>query len=480
MTPQVRADLAQLLAAIYCRMSADREGRELGVARQEEDGRVVAARNGAVVAGVYIDNDISASTRSRKSRPEYKRMLADAAAGKIDVIIAYTSSRLTRKPREHEDLIELAERHGTQFWYVRSPSFDLNTSAGRRVARILAATDAGEAEDIQERVVRERLQQAQRGEWAGGRRPFGYEADGVTIKADEAAEVEVAVAAVLAGSSLRALVADFNARGVVTSTGGRWGTRELSRVIMRPRNAGLRQHRGEVIGKATWPAIVAEDLWRGAVAILSDPNRRTTPGPARRWLGSGLYRCYCGLPARIYCPSATRRHAHPSYTCEARHAYKSARGVDRLVWAVVIERLSRDDAVDLLAEDSPADIGDALARAAAARVRLDELATLYASQVITASQLATGSADLRAQLDAAEEQIAAASRVSVLAGLPLGREDVAEALERLPLDRKRAVIIRLFTVELWKGNKGRPKGWKPTEPYFDPQTVKFHWRDGAA
>lgn len=480
MTQQVAADTPQLLAGIYCRMSADREGRELGVARQEEDARVLAERRGAVVADVYIDNDISASTRSRKSRPEYKRMLTDAATGKIQVIIAYTSSRLTRKPREHEDLIELAERHGTQFWYVRSPSFDLNTSAGRRVARILAATDAGEAEDIQERVGRERLQQAKQGKWAGGRRPFGYEADGVTVKPDEADEVRAAVTAVLGGSSLRALVGDLNARGVTTSTGGRWGARELSRVLMRPRNAGLRQHQGKEFGPAIWPAIVREDLWRGAVAILSDPNRRTSPGPARRWLGSGLYRCFCGDPVRVHSPSSSQRYAHPSYTCEAKHVYKTARDVDRLVSAVVVERLGRDDAVDLLAEDSPADIGDALEQAAAARVRLDELAALFAAQVITASQLATGSADLRAQLDAAEEQIAAASRVSVLAGIPLGTSDVAKVWERLPLDRKRAVINRLFTVELWKGHRGRPKGWKPNEPYFDPETVKFYWRDGAA
>lgn len=479
MSEQVRADVPQL-AAIYCRMSADREGRELGVARQEEDGRILAERRGATVSGIYIDNDISASTRSRKTRPEYKRMLADAAAGKFDIIIAYTSSRLTRKPREHEDLIELAERYGTQFLYVRSPSFDLNTAAGRRVARILAATDAGEAEDVQERVVRERLQQAQRGSWPGGRRPFGYEADGVTIKPDEAEEVQAAIAAVLAGGSLRSLVADLNARGVTTSTGSRWGTIELSRVLLRPRNAGLRQHRGEVIGKATWPAIVREDLWRGAAAILTDPNRRTSPGPARRWMGSGLYRCFCGEVVRVHSPGKARSYAYPSYTCEARHVYKTARDVDRLVWAVVVERLSRDDAVDLLVEDSPADIGDALEQAAAARVRLDELAALFAAKVITASQLATGSVDLRRQLDEAEEQIASASRVSVLAGIPLGTPEVAEVLERLPLDRKRAVIDRLFTVEIWKGNRGRPKGWKPNEPYFDPETVKFYWRKGAA
>ncbi|HYS38449.1 MAG TPA: recombinase family protein, partial [Pseudonocardiaceae bacterium] len=126
----------------------------MGVARQLEDCRQLAARNGDTVTRIYSDNDIGASTRSRKPRPEYQKMIKDARDGLIDKIIAYTSGRLTRRPREHEDLIDLAEQLGVAFGYVASPGFDLNTAAGRRVARILAATDAGEAEDISERARR--------------------------------------------------------------------------------------------------------------------------------------------------------------------------------------------------------------------------------------------------------------------------------------------------------------------------------------
>src|SRR5213078_4676766 len=101
-------------AAIYCRISADREGRELGVERQEADCRALAERLGLHVVDVYIDNDLSASTRSRKDRPRYRQMLADARAGKVTTVIAYTSGRLTRRPREHEDLIDLATGHGDE------------------------------------------------------------------------------------------------------------------------------------------------------------------------------------------------------------------------------------------------------------------------------------------------------------------------------------------------------------------------------
>src|SRR5262249_15826943 len=155
------------------------EGRELGVDRQEEDCRKLADRLGVRVVHIYKDNDISASTRSRKKRPNYQRLLSDARTGLVQVILAHTTSRLTRKPREPEDLIDLSVEHGTWFEYVRSPSFDLNTADGRRIARMLAANDAGEAEATAERVARAKLQKAQLGEWHGGVRPYGYERDGI-------------------------------------------------------------------------------------------------------------------------------------------------------------------------------------------------------------------------------------------------------------------------------------------------------------
>ncbi len=68
-------------AAVYLRISADREGLELGVARQLEDCRGLAERLGLEVVQVYKENDVSASTNSTKRRPLYAEMLARARAG---------------------------------------------------------------------------------------------------------------------------------------------------------------------------------------------------------------------------------------------------------------------------------------------------------------------------------------------------------------------------------------------------------------
>ncbi|HZE00239.1 MAG TPA: recombinase family protein, partial [Pseudonocardiaceae bacterium] len=72
-------------AGIYCRISDDREGAGLGVARQEADCRERAASLGWSVVGLYVDNDLSAY--SGKVRPEYRRLLEDLRAGTVDAVV---------------------------------------------------------------------------------------------------------------------------------------------------------------------------------------------------------------------------------------------------------------------------------------------------------------------------------------------------------------------------------------------------------
>lgn len=467
-------NLAGAPIGLYERISSDREGRELGVTRQDEDGRKLAERLNATVFDVYRDNDIGASTRTRKQRPEYKRLLADARAGRIVGIIAYTSGRLTRRPREHEDLIELAEQVGTRYYYVASPSFDLNTAAGRRVARILAANDAGEAEDIAERVERARMQAAAEGRWHGGRRPYGYQADGVTVVPAEAAVIAEATDAILAGASVRGFADELNRRGVPSTTGMQWTGTTLRHMLMRARNAGLRTHRGEIVGPAVWPAVVSETAWRAMARMLTDNSRYgSLPGP-RRWMGSGLYRCW-SCEETVQVSSGGRDRKSTGYVCPG-HIYRSAANVDEYVSAVVVERLSRNDAAALLTPTVPeVDVAALRSEALALRQRLDELAQLYGEGVLDLRQLRSGTETARARLDEIEARLAESVAASPIAGL-VGVDDVADRWAALDLSRRRAVVDALMTVTLMPARRGKPAGWRAGQPYFDPNGVDIRWR----
>src|SRR6476646_9878430 len=97
-------------AFVYLRQSLDRAGNSAAVDRQREDCLKLCADRGWEVAHVYVDNDVSAS--SRKPRPQYVRMLAAVEAGEAEVLVAWYVDRLTRKMVDLENLIELAERTG--------------------------------------------------------------------------------------------------------------------------------------------------------------------------------------------------------------------------------------------------------------------------------------------------------------------------------------------------------------------------------
>ena len=319
-------------SGIYLRISDDREGRELGVGRQQEDCLSVSDRQHCVVYGIYKDNDISASTRSRKTRPDYQRLLADARSGAIDTIIAYTSGRLTRRPREHEDLIELAEQYGVQFYYVASPSFDLNTAAGRRVARILAANDAGEAEDIAERVTRAKLANAVQGQYMGGARAYGFEGPvkdehgnitnkgriNVAVLEDEKAVWYDCVARIITGEREMDLIRDLNQRGILSPLGAKWRIGNLKKLLIRkryvafdaeghpadcpclknPEGSGTLVHRG-IEHRAIWPAFISSETHEQLLAAFDEAAQPWAHGliKGRTYVLSGLAVCGgCGAP----------------------------------------------------------------------------------------------------------------------------------------------------------------------------------------
>src|SRR4051812_38035042 len=81
-------------AVVYVRISRDRVGAGLGVERQEQDCRLLAARVGAEVVQVFVDNDLSAF--SGKPRPGYQSLLAAIAAGSVDTVLAWHTDRLHR------------------------------------------------------------------------------------------------------------------------------------------------------------------------------------------------------------------------------------------------------------------------------------------------------------------------------------------------------------------------------------------------
>ena len=480
-------------AVIYCRISQDRTGAGLGIDRQREDCEALANRNGWDVVEVYVDNDISAY--SGKKRPGYRQMLADLDEGTATVVIVWHTDRLTRSIVELEEYIDLSERRGIATHTVQAGTVDLATPSGRMTARILGAVARQESEHKGHRVARARQQRALAGEWAGGIRPFGWgaptgevrqkvdrktgeevevpELDMMKAVPEEAEALRYWTDQILSGASIRSLVKWCADKGITTTRGNPVSHTDMRDMLLRPRNAGIAVYRGEEVGRGKWDPIVEETKYRAVAAILKDPSRTTTPGAAPKWLGSILYRCGRGeCPHFVYVTQSGGRR-FPSYRCQTGHGGgRRAEIVDQYVEDVVVERLSRPDAHDLL-EPAPdgVDVAALQTEAEQIRMRLRNLAGKYGAGEIGDMQFSVGSDTARAQLEGVTKQLARAATQDPLVGL-VGAPDVRKAWKALELEQQRNVLRALVGVTLKTPRPGR----MPDGGYFDYDAVVFEWK----
>lgn len=91
-------------AAIYLRISQDRELDGLAIERQREDSENLAKFRRWEVVETYVDQSKGATDKTKK-RPAYDQMVADHHAGCFTAIVCYDLDRLTRQPRQLEDWI---------------------------------------------------------------------------------------------------------------------------------------------------------------------------------------------------------------------------------------------------------------------------------------------------------------------------------------------------------------------------------------
>lgn len=264
-------------AGIYCRISEDRNAESLGVARQEKDCRRLAVERGWTIVDVYVDNDLSGS-KQRVARPEYQRLLADIEAGRIDAVIVWDLDRLTRQPRQLEAFVDICAAAGVHDLLTVSGDVNIGTGDGLLVARIKGAVAAEEARKLGQRVARKMQELAEDGRPNGGRRPYGFAVNRIDHDVAEATALRQAATTILDGGTLTDA-----ARHTTLSPSS------LKRSLCSPRIAGLRQHRGEIIGRACWAPIIDRADWERLKALLCRPARYSVP--IHRHLLSGFARC---------------------------------------------------------------------------------------------------------------------------------------------------------------------------------------------
>lgn len=456
----------------YARISSDREGDGLGVARQLEDCERLAERKGWAIVERFVDDDVSAW--SGKQRPEYARCLEALRSGLIDGLLVYDLDRLHRQPKELEDFISLCEQLRLTNVASASGDIDLTTADGQFQARILAAVAKKESDDKSRRIRRKQEELAVNGKLSGGgSRPYGYNDDRRTLRASEAAIVRECARRFLAGESIRSIAADLNERAVPTVSGGEWSPQTLRRMLGSARIAGQREHKGEIVAKAKWKAIISKTDSARIRAKLADPERRTNKS-ARRYLLVRLLKCgLCGE----YLVSRPRSDGQRRYACAAGpgfsgcgHLYVTAAEVEAWVLDACFYRLDSPDlvaAINGAADDPEAERWQQ--EADDAEAQLQELATAYAAREIGMAEWRTARVPIEQRRTHARKQLAKATRTTVLDGYVGNAARLRAEWGALDLTRQHAIVAALVDhVTVASGRRGYNR--------FDESRLRPFWR----
>ena len=294
-------------AGIYYRVSSEEQVEGYSLDAQRRALLEFCRAKGWVVAREYADEGKSARGDRIEKRPAFRRLLEDAEAGALDVVVVHKLDRFSRNIRVTFDSLARLDAAGVVFTSVVEHQFDFTTPMGKVMLALLAAFAQYFADNLAQETKKGKGERKAQGLYNGWL-PFGVKKNSQGIPVPDPATYPgllLASQAAAEGKSDREIATVLNERGYRTT-----GNREQS----------LQQGHG--------PAAAPEPLlpgraarWRGRLGrgrarggAGRRPVRRGAAGPAapgqqppaRARRGADLF------PIGAVALPAPRRHApHP-------------------------------------------------------------------------------------------------------------------------------------------------------------------------
>jgi site-specific DNA recombinase len=468
--------------AIYARLSRDNSGISENVDIQILECREYAQERGWAVAGVFSDNDISASKYSTKPRPGYSTLIIALRNDGIEAVLVTEMTRLYRRLDELLELMRLAEVTTLKHIItIDETGYDLSTGQGMHNAVSAVNNAMLESRRISDRVTRKFRARAKSGLAHGGSRPYGYETGGMVVREDEAQVIQEVAGRLIRGTPITAIVKDLNRRGIPSASGKQWGHKSLNQVMTRKRLIGIRTHRGAEY-QAAWPPILTLDEWEMVQLALKGSYRKRAQG--RSYLLTGIIECgACGNPLLGDShPNRTGQEPKRRYGCRKGDNYggyvgcgkvsRLAEPIEMLVSEAVLYRLESEDLAAALAPKTP-DVRPLLERYQFLQQRLQDLVQDYATGLLDRQQLAQAKGVVESEIGQIQAELSATQPRQVFSVVQASQE-IKVAWEHEGIEWRRNLISLLVEkVVVHPGYPGRSR-WR--DFVFDPHKIEIIWR----
>lgn len=440
---------------------------------------------------VLTDNDVSAFTGAH--RPSYERLTHLIARGECDCVYVYSTDRLVRRTRQMLDYLDLCRPRGVETHAVTGEGINPTSANGVLITTVLGAVAEQESAHKAERIKAAYEHRARSGApKTGGRRMFGYETNGVTLRVGEAQALREAADMILKEKrSLRFVTKHLREQGFTSTRGAELTPGGVRDILLNPRIAAISTWmptdptsrkrltaNRQIVAEGQWPAILNRDNWEALKAVLTDPSRRVNHvGNTPRHLVSGLLDCMCGAP--MY--HRTRRRKDGSqrgfYSCK-----KTSPGdhvsigdeVEVFIAEVVLARLERDDMAEVIARAYAAqstgtdDIGEIVSQREVLLVRREALEEKVVTGELDPHTFSRVVSKINIQIEGVDTRLATLRQRddTALLQIPHG-EYVRDWWREADLGSRRRAIETLMAIAIGPGTPGAKR--------FEPRRVSVTW-----
>jgi site-specific DNA recombinase len=369
--PHRQASTTQLTTpqvALYMRVSSEDQADRGTIDAQRDFLRQFASLYQLPVADAYADDGVT-GTLLLGQRPEGRRLLQDAEAGRFGCVIVYRLTRLGRSLKALTEAHDILSQFGVTIRSATEP-FDISTPIGTFLFQLLSSLAELDRAQVLEQLSRGRDCVARTGKWTDGLVPFRYtvDADGRLIPSDRLVEaldmsesdvVRDLYQRMAAGSSSAAEACRLNALGVPTTRyygngsmragGKKWHPGPIAGMIGNQTYRGIHifQSRYGAIEREV-PPLVDSPLWEQANAQLKRNQRLPKGNATRTYLLRGIITC--GQCGSAYVGQAMTYRSGTQgvyYRCGGRHPShyptRSERCRSKAIHATWLERLVWDD-----------------------------------------------------------------------------------------------------------------------------------------
>ena len=253
-------------------LDAQYEACEAYITSQRQEGWVK-------IKACYDDGGLSGGTLER---PALKALLADVAAGQVDMIVVYKIDRLTRSLADFAKLVDLLEAKSCSFVSV-TQAFNTSSSMGRLTLNVLLSFAQFEREVTAERIRDKIAASKAKGIWMGGPVPLGYSVyrtgtdRGLSINTEEAKIIQTLFDTYEASPSVYQTMQRLKAQGVIGRTAP-LNRGQIHGILKNPLYAGWICHKGTQ-HPGRHEAIISQEQFDRVQALLA---ARAGAGPEKR------------------------------------------------------------------------------------------------------------------------------------------------------------------------------------------------------